>query len=99
MQEDTGGLLLALEKPAKDGGGIRPIICGESCRRCLASLAASRQLRHVVLKRQLIISSEREALQEVCDRVVGAWRRHELVREVKRRRSHQAWAYMLEHAV
>ena len=41
MQEDTGGLLLALEKPAKDGGGIRPIICGESCRRCLASLAAN----------------------------------------------------------
>jgi hypothetical protein len=41
MQEDTGGLLLALEKPAKDGGGIRPIICGESWRRCLASLAAN----------------------------------------------------------
>ena len=31
IQEYAGGLLLALEKPAKDGGGIRPIIiCGES---------------------------------------------------------------------
>jgi hypothetical protein len=29
------------EKPAKDGGGIRPIICGEGWRRCFASLAAS----------------------------------------------------------
>ena len=40
LQEYSGGLLLALEKPAKDGGGIRPIICGESWRRCFASLAA-----------------------------------------------------------
>jgi hypothetical protein len=41
LQEYSGGLLLALEKPAKDGGGIRPIICGESWRRCFASLAAN----------------------------------------------------------
>ncbi len=41
IQEYAGGLLLALEKPAKDGGGIRPIICGESWRRCFASLAAN----------------------------------------------------------
>ena len=42
MQEYAGGLLLALEKPAnEDGspGGLRPIICGESWRRCLANLA------------------------------------------------------------
>jgi hypothetical protein len=38
IQEYAGGLLLALEKPAKDGGNIRPIICGESWRRCFASL-------------------------------------------------------------
>jgi hypothetical protein len=41
VQEYAGGLLLALEKPAKDGGGVRPIICGESWRRCFASLAAN----------------------------------------------------------
>jgi hypothetical protein len=41
IQEYAGGLLLALEKPAKDGGGIRPIICGESWRRCFVSLAAN----------------------------------------------------------
>ena len=41
MQEYAGGLLLALEKPAKDGGGIRPVICGESWRLCFASLAAN----------------------------------------------------------
>ena len=43
-QEYAGGLLLALEKPAnEDGspGGLRPIICGESWRRCLANLAAA----------------------------------------------------------
>jgi hypothetical protein len=43
-QEYAGGLLLALEKPANpDGspGGLRPIICGESWRRCLANLAAA----------------------------------------------------------
>jgi hypothetical protein len=39
IQEYAGGLLLALEKPAKDGWGVRPIICGESWRRCFASLA------------------------------------------------------------
>jgi hypothetical protein len=44
-------------------------------------------------------ASEREAVQEVCDRVVGAARRHELVMEVKRWRCDQAWAYMLEQAV
>jgi hypothetical protein len=41
IQEYAGGLLLALEKPAKDGGGVRPIICGENWRRCFASLAAN----------------------------------------------------------
>jgi hypothetical protein len=41
IQEYADGLLFALEKPAKDGGGIRPIICGESWRRCFASLAAN----------------------------------------------------------
>jgi len=41
IQEYAGGLLFALEKPAKDCGGIRPIICGESWRRCFASLAAN----------------------------------------------------------
>ena len=41
IQEYAGGLLFALEKPAKDGGGIRPIICGESWRRFFASLAAN----------------------------------------------------------
>ena len=43
-QEYAGGLLLALEKPAnEDGspGGLRPIICGESWRRCLANLAVA----------------------------------------------------------
>jgi hypothetical protein len=42
IQEYAGGLLLALEKPAKDGGGIRPTICGESWRRRCASLAAAK---------------------------------------------------------
>jgi hypothetical protein len=41
IHEYSGGLLIALEKPAKDGGGICPIICGESWRRCFASLAAN----------------------------------------------------------
>jgi hypothetical protein len=41
IQEYAGGLLFALEKPAKDGGGIRPIICGESWRHCIASFAAN----------------------------------------------------------
>jgi hypothetical protein len=41
IQEYAGGLLLALEKPAKDGGCIRPIISGESWRHCFASLAAN----------------------------------------------------------
>jgi hypothetical protein len=44
IQEYAGGLLIALEKPANpDGspGGLRPIICGESWRRCLANLAAA----------------------------------------------------------
>jgi hypothetical protein len=41
IQEYAGGLVIALEKPAKDGGGIRPIICGERWRRCVASLAAN----------------------------------------------------------
>ena len=41
IQEYAGGLLFALEKPAKDGGGIRPIICGESWRRCFASLTTN----------------------------------------------------------
>jgi len=41
IQEYAVGLLFAIEKPAKDGGGIRPIICGESWRRCFASLAAN----------------------------------------------------------
>jgi hypothetical protein len=36
IQEYAGGLLLALEKPAKDGGGVRLIICGASWRRCLS---------------------------------------------------------------
>jgi len=41
IQEYAGGLLFALERPAKDGGGIRPIIFGESWRRYFASLAAN----------------------------------------------------------
>jgi hypothetical protein len=44
IQEYAGGLLIALEKPANpDGspGGLRPIICGESWRCCLANLAAA----------------------------------------------------------
>jgi hypothetical protein len=44
IQEYAGGLLIALEKPANpDGspGGLWPIICGESWRRCLANLAAA----------------------------------------------------------
>ncbi len=41
LREHAGGLLLALEKPAKGGGGLRPITCGESWRRCFASLAAN----------------------------------------------------------
>ncbi len=39
VQEYAGGLLLALEKPAKDRGGVRPIIYDESWRHCFASLA------------------------------------------------------------
>jgi hypothetical protein len=44
IQEYAGGLLIALKKPANpDGspGGLRPIICGESWRRCLANFAAA----------------------------------------------------------
>ena len=41
IREYAGRLLIALEKPTKDGEGIRPIICGGSWRRCLASLAAN----------------------------------------------------------
>jgi hypothetical protein len=41
IQEYAGCLLLTLEKPAKDGGVVRPIICGESWRLCFASLAAN----------------------------------------------------------
>ena len=44
IQEYAGGLLLALEKPVnEDGspGGLRPIICGETWRRCFANLAAA----------------------------------------------------------
>jgi hypothetical protein len=79
----------------------RSQLSGAGLEACLASLAAARQLRHVVLLREVTIgatSSACEALQEVCDRVVGAWRRHELVMEVKRWESEQAWAHMLEQA-
>jgi hypothetical protein len=41
LEEYAGGLLLALQKPASAGGGIRPILCGETWRRCFASLAAN----------------------------------------------------------
>jgi hypothetical protein len=41
IQEYTDCLLLALEKPAKDGEGIRPIICCKNWRRCFARLAAN----------------------------------------------------------
>ena len=47
IQNYAGGLLLALEKPPKDGGGLRPIICGESWRRCFASLAANAAMRPI----------------------------------------------------
>ena len=47
IQEYAGGPLLALEKPAKDGGDVRPIICGESWRRCFASLAANAVRGHI----------------------------------------------------
>jgi hypothetical protein len=73
-------------------------LSGAALEACLIDLAAWRQLRHVVLLRQEP-TSECEAVQEVCDRVVGAARRHELVMEVKRWGCDQAWAYMLEQAV
>jgi hypothetical protein len=41
LEEYAGGLLLALQKPASDGGGLRPITCGECWRRSFASLAAN----------------------------------------------------------
>jgi hypothetical protein len=52
IQEYAGGLLIALEKPANPDdspGGLRPIICGESWRRCLANLAAA-AVRGPILK-------------------------------------------------
>jgi hypothetical protein len=73
-------------------------LCGAALEACLANMATWRQLRHVVLLRDDRASAF-EAVQEVCDRVVGAARRHELVMEVKRLRCDQAWAYMLEQAV
>jgi hypothetical protein len=68
---------------------------GSSLEACLASLAGTR-LRHVVL-----LAWERDAwegLQEVCDRVVGAWGRQELVMEARRWGLEKAWQYMLEQA-
>jgi len=38
IEEYTGGLLMALQKPY---GGIHPILCGEVWRRCFASLAVN----------------------------------------------------------
>ena len=40
IHEYAGGLLIALQKSVAAGGGLRPILCGESWRRCFASLAA-----------------------------------------------------------
>jgi hypothetical protein len=38
IEEYAGGILMALQK---QDGGIRPILCGEICRRCFASLAVN----------------------------------------------------------
>jgi hypothetical protein len=73
-------------------------LSGAALEACLDSMACWRQLRHVVLLSEGPTSVS-EAVQEVCDRVVGAALRHELVMEVKRWGRDQAWAYMLEHAV
>ncbi len=73
-------------------------LSGAALEACLASMASWRQLRHVVLL-SIDSTSEREAVQEVCDRVVGAALRHELVMEVKRWGRDEAWEYMLEQAV
>jgi hypothetical protein len=48
IQEYAGGLLMALRK---QDGGIRPILCGEIWRRCLASLALNATpVRHEAAK-------------------------------------------------
>jgi hypothetical protein len=91
----------ALRRLFLDCGGVmsRSKLSGAALEACLANMATWRQLRHVVLLRD-DRTSEREAVQEVCDRVVGAAQRHELVMEVKRWEcEQQAWAYMLEQAV
>jgi hypothetical protein len=82
-------------------------LAGSRLEACLASLAAT-QLRHVVLLIQpgYVLRGEeirrkhdaKERLQEVCDRVVGAWGRQELVMEARLWHSQQAWQYMMEQA-
>jgi hypothetical protein len=82
-------------------------LAGSRLEACLASLAAT-QLRHVVLliRSGYVLGGEEgrgkhdvtERLQEVCDRVVGAWGRQELVMEARLWHSQQAWQYMMEHA-
>ncbi len=81
-------------------------LAGSRLEACLASLAAT-PLRHVVLLIQpgYELREEgrrkhdaKERLQEVCDRVVGAWGRQELVMEARLWHSRQAWQYMMEQA-
>jgi hypothetical protein len=80
-------------------------LAGSRLEACLASLAAT-QLRHVVLliRPGYVLRGDqrkhdaKERLQEVCDRVVGAWGRQELVMEARLWHSQQAWQYMMEHA-
>jgi hypothetical protein len=50
IQEYAGGLLFALEKPAKDGGGIRAMICDDSYIKAKLSVALEvlSDIKHVL---------------------------------------------------
>jgi hypothetical protein len=95
----------ALRRLLLDCSSEESKLAGSRLEACLASLAAT-QLRHVVLLIQpgygLRDAGEKRAakdrLQEVCDRVVGAWGRQELVMEARVWRSEHAWKYMMEQA-
>ena len=87
----------ALRRLLLDCGVTCSKLSGAALEACLANLASWRQLRHVVLLRNDRPSACE--VQEVCDRVVGAARRHELVMEVKRWKRNEAWSYMLQRAV
>jgi hypothetical protein len=59
----------------------------------LSGLAAASRLEHLVLLAQEGRSAQ-EALQQVCDRVVSMWARHELGMEVRGWYLDEAWRFM-----